>query len=83
LDYIGKYGLKSRGFSGAFIITDIATDRYKVYATNDKTECAEAVRQYTLYLLSHGLRLRHIYTDAGTVETSEEYRETMAQRGEE
>ncbi len=71
----------SRGFSGAFIITDLATDRYKVYATNDKTECARAVKKYALYLLGHGWRLRHVYTDAGTVETSEEYREELAKKG--
>ncbi len=45
IDYIGKYTLLSRGFSGAFVITDLATDRYKVYATNDKTECAQAVKK--------------------------------------
>ncbi len=69
------------GFSGAFVLADVETNRPKVYGTNDKALLHVAVRQWKTYMAAQGLCPRVLYTDAGTVEKSASFQEHMAAMG--
>jgi hypothetical protein len=81
IDYLGKFAVKSMGFDGMFGVCDMASDRAKCYGTRSKGNEIDAVRQWVLYMLSHGHRPRWCYTDAGSVEGGQEFVSALNEMG--
>ena len=81
LDYVGKMSTKSKGCDGVVVISDVDTERMKVYGTKTKTSVLDACDQWMLYMLAHGHRPKWLFVDAGAVENGAVFIAAMARLG--
>ena len=63
------------------VISDVGSDRMKVYGTKAKTSVVDACEQWMLYMLAHGHRPKWLFVDAGAVESGAEFIAAMARWG--
>lgn len=81
-DYVGKIRQTSRRCNGFNVIRDVGSGLFKIYGVKDgKTAVMESIRQWCLYMISHGHRPRRGWSDSGSVETAQGFKEAMAEMG--